>query len=80
MDLNGNGITVSNDIWARMKKYVPLADDGKPIHPIKADYLKPVVEEFRNKDTRTPNLRPFLPTSDWIDTWFSPSRSQEVSK
>jgi nitrate/nitrite transport system substrate-binding protein len=47
MDLNGNGITVSNEIWAKMKKYVPLADDGKPIHPIKADYLKPVVEEFK---------------------------------
>jgi nitrate/nitrite transport system substrate-binding protein len=47
MDLNGNGITVSNEIWAKMKKHVPLAEDGKPIHPIKADYLKPVVDEFK---------------------------------
>ena len=45
MDLNGNGITVSNDIWERMKEHVPVAD-GKPVHPIKADYLKPVVDEF----------------------------------
>ena len=45
MDLNGNGITVSNDIWARMKKHVPIKD-GKPVHPIKADYLKPIVDEF----------------------------------
>jgi len=45
MDLNGNGITVSNDIWERMKKHVPI-EDGKPVHPIKADYLKPVVDEF----------------------------------
>ncbi|PWQ96289.1 CmpA/NrtA family ABC transporter substrate-binding protein [Leucothrix arctica] len=46
MDLNGNGITVSNDIWERMKKHVPMQADGKPVHPIKADYLKPVVDEF----------------------------------
>ena len=45
MDLNGNGITVSNDIWAKMKKNVPIKD-GKPVHPIKADYLKPVVDDF----------------------------------
>lgn len=45
MDLNGNGITVSNDVWAKMKKYVPT-EGGKPVHPIKADYLKPVVDEF----------------------------------
>jgi len=45
MDLNGNGITVSNDIWEEMKKHVPI-ENGKPVHPIKADYLKPVVEEL----------------------------------
>lgn len=48
MDLNGNGITVSNDIWEKMKKYVPHKD-GKPVHPIKADYLKPVVKEYKDK-------------------------------
>lgn len=47
MDLNGNGITVSNDIWAKMKKHVPH-ENGKPVHPIKADYLKPVVDEFKD--------------------------------
>ncbi len=47
MDLNGNGITVSNEIWEQMKQYVPKQADGKPAHPIKADYLKPVVEEFK---------------------------------
>ena len=46
MDLNGNGITVSNAIWKKMKKYVPMKD-GKPVHPIKADYLKPVVKEYK---------------------------------
>ena len=23
MDLNGNGITVSNEVWAEMKKHIP---------------------------------------------------------
>ena len=40
MDLNGNGITVSNTIWDAMKPNVPLGDDGKPLHPIKADAIK----------------------------------------
>ncbi|RBP53456.1 CmpA/NrtA family ABC transporter substrate-binding protein [Arenicella xantha] len=48
MDLNGNGITVSNEIWAQMKQYIPVKD-GKPVHPIKADYLKPVVEKFKEE-------------------------------
>lgn len=47
MDLNGNAITVSNDIWEQMKPYVPLQADGKPVHPIKADSLKPVVDKYR---------------------------------
>lgn len=48
MDLNGNGITVSNDVWAKMKPNVRLDDNGKTIHPIKADALKPVVAEYKN--------------------------------
>ena len=47
MDLNGNGITVSNEIWDKMKAHIPQ-ENGKPVHPIKADYLKPVVDEYRN--------------------------------
>lgn len=46
MDLNGNGITVSNEIWDKMKAHIPVKE-GKPVHPIKADYLKPVVDEYR---------------------------------
>ena len=49
MDLNGNGITVSNNIWDEMKQYVPKDKDGKPVHPIKADYLKPVVEKYKKE-------------------------------
>ncbi len=46
LGLNGSAITVSNDVWAKMKPNVP-AKDGKPIHPIKADALKPVVDDFK---------------------------------
>lgn len=48
MDLNGNAITVSNDIWDQMKEYVPH-ENGKPVHPIKADSLKPVVEKYKDE-------------------------------
>ena len=47
MDLNGNAITVSNDIWKKMKPNVP-EKDGKPVHPISAESLKPVVEQYKN--------------------------------
>ena len=47
MDLNGNGITVSNEVWEQMKPNVPKQADGKPQHPIKADYLKPVVDKYK---------------------------------
>jgi len=46
MDLNGNAITVSNAVWAEMKKHVPMAN-GKPVHPIKADALKPVIDQYK---------------------------------
>ena len=47
MDLNGNGITVSNDVWAKMKPNVPHDEAGKPLHPISAEALKPVISEYR---------------------------------
>ena len=46
MGFNGNAITVSNDIWKQMKANVSM-DGGKPVHPIKADALKPVVEKYK---------------------------------
>jgi nitrate/nitrite transport system substrate-binding protein len=47
MDLNGNGITVSNEVWEQMKVNIPKMEDGRPVHPIKADALKPVVEKYK---------------------------------
>jgi len=48
MDLNGNAITVSNEIWKLMKANIPMKD-GKPVHPVKADSLKPVVDKFKSE-------------------------------
>ncbi len=47
MDLNGNGITVSNAVWAEMKKHLAKGADGKIAHPISAAALKPVVAAYR---------------------------------
>ncbi|WP_386626258.1 CmpA/NrtA family ABC transporter substrate-binding protein [Sulfitobacter geojensis] len=49
MDLNGNAITVSNDIWEQMKPNVPKMDDGRPQHPISAEALVPVVEAYKDE-------------------------------
>ncbi len=49
MDLNGNAITVSNDIWKKMKPNIPKMADGRPVHPIKADSLKPVIESLASE-------------------------------
>ncbi len=49
MSQNGAGISVSNEVWKKMKPNIPVQSDGKPVHPIKADAMKPVVEEFKNE-------------------------------
>ncbi|EKO3366351.1 ABC transporter substrate-binding protein [Vibrio fluvialis] len=49
MDLNGNAITVSNDTWEQMKPFLSKENDGKIVHPIKADALKPVVQQYRDQ-------------------------------
>ncbi|WP_230460231.1 CmpA/NrtA family ABC transporter substrate-binding protein [Sansalvadorimonas verongulae] len=62
MDLNGNGITVSNKIWEQMKVNIPKQADGKPVHPIKADALKPVVDKY-NAEGKPFNMGMVFPVS-----------------
>ena len=50
MDLNGNAITVSNAVWEAIRSGVPKGADGKPLHPIGADVLKPVVEAHKSRN------------------------------
>jgi nitrate/nitrite transport system substrate-binding protein len=47
MDLNGNAITVSNAVWQQMKAHVPMDAQGRPVRPVKAAALKPVVDQFK---------------------------------
>lgn len=49
MDLNGNGITVSNEVMQKLKAKLPKQADGKPVHPIKAEYLKAVVDDYKKE-------------------------------
>ncbi|MDP2242991.1 CmpA/NrtA family ABC transporter substrate-binding protein [Pseudomonas sp.] len=61
LDLNGNAITVSNAVWDEMKQHVPM-EGGKPVHPIKADTLKPVIDKI-NASGKSFNLGMVFPVS-----------------
>jgi nitrate/nitrite transport system substrate-binding protein len=47
MDLNGNAITVSNEVWNLMQPHLRKDAQGRPVHPIKADALQPAVAAFK---------------------------------
>jgi nitrate/nitrite transport system substrate-binding protein len=51
MDLNGNAVTLANDIWRRMQENDPRLKSPTPPHPITADALVPVVEEYKARGT-----------------------------
>jgi nitrate/nitrite transport system substrate-binding protein len=62
MDLNGNGITVSNEVWELMKPALPKGPDGKPQHPISAAALKPAIEKLK-ADGKTFKMGMVFPVS-----------------
>jgi nitrate/nitrite transport system substrate-binding protein len=62
MDLNGNAITLSNEVWNMIKPNLPTDANGKIVHPIKADVLKPVIEKFRSNG-KTFNMAMVFPVS-----------------
>lgn len=49
LDLNGNAITLSNKVWDMIKADLPKGPDGKPVHPISASHLKPVIAKFKEE-------------------------------
>ena len=49
LDYNGNGITVSNEIWAQMQENDPKLKSPQPAHPISADSLKPIVDQYKQE-------------------------------
>ena len=85
MDLNGNGITVSNEIWEEMKPNIPTMEDGRPQHPISASALKPVVEKYKSEgkafnmgmvfpvSTHNYELRYWLAAGDLHPGYYSPA-------
>ncbi len=46
LDLNGNGITVSNEVWDIIRPDLAENADGNPEHPISASVLQPVIDQF----------------------------------
>jgi len=85
MDLNGNGITVSNAVWEEMKPLIPKGADGKPVHPIKAEILKKVVDRYKTEgkafnmgmvfplSTHNYELRYWLASGDLNPGFYSPT-------
>jgi nitrate/nitrite transport system substrate-binding protein len=49
MDLNGNAITVSNDLWQQMQAADPKLASPTPPHPISAAALVPAVQAAKKK-------------------------------
>lgn len=49
LDYNGNGITVSKELWERMQSNDEALKSPTPKHPITADSLKPEVEARKTK-------------------------------
>jgi len=43
LDLNGNAITVSNEVWGQIAPTLPKGADGKVAHPIGAAALRPAM-------------------------------------
>ena len=49
LDYNGNGITVSNEIWAQMQENDEALKLPAPKHPIPATSLKPIVDSYKQE-------------------------------
>lgn len=62
LDYNGNGITVSNDIWKQMQENDPNLKKDQPEHPITADSLKPIVAKYK-QDGKPFNMGMVFPVS-----------------
>lgn len=43
LDMNGKAVTLSNKVYSMIAPTLPKGPDGKPLHPVSASALKPVV-------------------------------------
>ncbi|WP_146532362.1 CmpA/NrtA family ABC transporter substrate-binding protein [Rubripirellula reticaptiva] len=62
LDYNGNGITVSNEIWTKMQENDPELKKPQPKHPISANSLKPIVDQYK-RDGKDFNMGMVFPVS-----------------
>lgn len=62
MDLNGNAITLSNEVWGMIEPDLPKREDGRPAHPIGAEHLRPVIDAYTAKK-RTLKMGMVFPVS-----------------
>ena len=49
LDLNGKGVTISNQVYQMIAPSLPKGPDGKILHPVSAAALKPVVAKFKSE-------------------------------
>jgi nitrate/nitrite transport system substrate-binding protein len=49
LDLNGNAITLSNRVWDLIEPDLPKDADGKPVHPISAEHLRKVIDQYASE-------------------------------
>jgi nitrate/nitrite transport system substrate-binding protein len=49
LDINGKGVTISNQVYEMIAPTLPKGPDGKVIHPVSAAALKPVVDKFKSE-------------------------------
>lgn len=47
LDINGKGVTISNQVYQMIASSLPKGADGKVVHPVSAAVLKPVVAKFK---------------------------------
>tara|TARA_R110002073_G_scaffold46789_14_gene127505 strand:- start:5332 stop:6852 length:1521 start_codon:yes stop_codon:yes gene_type:complete len=62
LDYNGNGITVSNEIWSQMQENDESLKSPTPPHPISAKSLKPIVDRYK-QDGKDFNMGMVFPVS-----------------
>ncbi|MEO6716960.1 MAG: CmpA/NrtA family ABC transporter substrate-binding protein [Novosphingobium sp.] len=68
LDLNGNAITVSNKLWETIAPTLPKGADGKPVHPVAASALKPVLAD---KALKFGMVFPFSPHNYELRYWLA---------
>lgn len=49
LDINGKGVTISNQVFDLIAPTLPKGPDGKVAHPVSAAALKPVVAKFKSE-------------------------------